>query len=134
MILYGDHGDAINLVEFIDTIDNSWIILVVNGGLLMCMILAKFLIFRQKKNCKYGLLKLISVLLFLPVYIADFFFIMYYASHDLQWWYSLYSIRFACHLIKLVIPFIFWDLIMAYLDEIGNRHATIIQSIDNKMS
>ena len=83
MMLYGHHGDAINLVNFIDTIDNSWIILVINSGLLLLMIIAKLFIFRKKKNYKYSMFKILSVIIFLPVYIADYFFIMFYAANSL---------------------------------------------------
>jgi len=93
----------------------------------MFMLLAKPIIFMQKKDHKYVALKNITFLFFIPVYIIDFFFIMYYLTHktEIQWWYFLYCIRYSNHLIKLVISSVFWDLIAEMFNQIGQDHYSL---------
>lgn len=115
MIIFGGNAVAKPIIDFLDNFNHEWILLIIDFAILVFMIAAKPIIFRAKRKDQFNNLKLTFILICLPCYIIDFFFIMYYMTRHLKWWFYLYCIRFISFFGKYLIPSVFWDLIQTFL-------------------
>ena len=128
MILWGGNAVAEPIIAFLEKFKHEWIILIIDFLILIFMIIAKPIIFRASRKDQFIGLKLTFIIICLPCYIIDFFFIMYYMTKQGDWWYLLYCVRFISFFGKYLIPSIFWDLILTFLTKMSKDHKSLMKS------